>query len=104
MNILRAEGAFAEMVQIVRRVIERNPDETRPRYQLALVLLISGDREGYRRACAEAIARFGASNDPYAYRVAHACSLAPDPSPFAPIALKLAEAGVNRFPEAGWTR
>ena len=27
-----------------------------------------------------------------------------DPSPFAPVALKLAEAGVNRFPEAGWIR
>jgi tetratricopeptide (TPR) repeat protein len=104
MSLLRAKGAFAEMVPFFRQVIERNPDETRARGQLALVLLISGDLEGYRRTCAEAIARFGDSNDPYAYRVAHACSLAPGPSPFAPVVLKLAEAGVNRFPKAAWTR
>jgi serine/threonine-protein kinase len=100
---LGTKGAFGKMVPILRQFVERNPDETLIRYQLALVLLLIGDREGYRRACAEAAEHFGASTDPTAFRVARAFSLTEDAAPFAPVALKLAEAGVNHSPKAGWT-
>jgi hypothetical protein len=46
-------------------------------FEYAAVLLLSGDRGGYRKACSHMIETFGAP-DMRAYHVARACTLAPD--------------------------
>jgi tetratricopeptide (TPR) repeat protein len=49
-------------------------------FEYAAVRLLSGDRDGYRRACAHMVERFGKEPPQYlrAYHVARACTLAPD--------------------------
>ena len=42
------------------------------------MLLLSGDRPGYARACARMVERWGRAPDLRAYHVARACTLAPD--------------------------
>ena len=45
------------------------------------LLVQSGDREGYRRHCAQVLARLGSSSDPVvAERMAKACLILPDPA------------------------
>jgi serine/threonine protein kinase/Flp pilus assembly protein TadD len=46
-------------------------------FEYAAVLLLSGDREGYRKACAHMVEKCGPP-DLRAYHVARACTLAPD--------------------------
>jgi tetratricopeptide (TPR) repeat protein len=47
-------------------------------FEYAALLLLSGDRPGYARACAHLIAACGKAGGPRAYHVARACTLAPD--------------------------
>jgi superkiller protein 3 len=47
-------------------------------FEYAAVLLLSGDRKGYERACAHMVDRFGKAPGLRAYHVARACTLAPD--------------------------
>jgi tetratricopeptide (TPR) repeat protein len=55
----------------------RPTDEGHFWFEYAAVLLLSGDRAGYRRACAHMIERCGKARDLRAYHVARACTLAP---------------------------
>jgi tetratricopeptide (TPR) repeat protein len=47
-------------------------------FEYAAVLLLSGDRQGYRKACARIVERCGQTAELRAYHVARACTLAPD--------------------------
>jgi tetratricopeptide (TPR) repeat protein len=47
-------------------------------FEYAAVLLLSGDRQGYLRACARMVQRCGKAPKLRAYHVARACTLAPD--------------------------
>jgi tetratricopeptide (TPR) repeat protein len=47
-------------------------------FEYAAVLLLSGDRPGYARACARMVERCGKDSNLRAYYVARACTLAPD--------------------------
>src|SRR5262249_13580554 len=47
-------------------------------FEYAAVLLLSGDRKGYEKACAYMVERYGNSPGMRAYHVARACTLAPD--------------------------
>jgi WD40 repeat protein/tetratricopeptide (TPR) repeat protein len=82
----RAAAALAEASRWI-------PDDASLQRRRALVLLESGDRAGWRDACAALLARFGGTIDPRAAgEVARAWALAPGPAgdPAAP--LRLAEA------------
>jgi hypothetical protein len=47
-------------------------------FEYAALLLLSGDRPGYARACAHLVERCGQAPNLRAYHVARACTLAPD--------------------------
>jgi tetratricopeptide (TPR) repeat protein len=54
------------------------PDDPEPRYRLALARLAEGDDDGFRRACAALLWRFGATADPkVASPVAYTCVARP---------------------------
>jgi tetratricopeptide (TPR) repeat protein len=61
------------------RALERDPaDEGHRWFEYAAVLLLSGDRPGYARACARLVERCGQAPNLRRYHVARACTLAPD--------------------------
>ena len=47
-------------------------------FEYAALLLLSGDRPGYVKACAHLVDRCGKDKGPRSYHVARACTLAPD--------------------------
>jgi tetratricopeptide (TPR) repeat protein len=68
----RAAGCY-------KRVLERDaPESGHFWFEYAAVLLLSGDRKGYERACAHMVERYGKTPGPRAYHVARACTLAAD--------------------------
>ncbi len=68
----RAVGAYA-------RAIERGPrNDGHVWFEYAALLVLTGDRPGYARACAHMIEGCGKAGGSRAYHVARACTLAPD--------------------------
>jgi serine/threonine-protein kinase len=68
----RAAGCY-------KRLLESDaPDSGHFWFEYAAVLLLSGDRKGYEKACAHMIERCGKNGGLRAYHVARACTLAPD--------------------------
>jgi serine/threonine-protein kinase len=62
-----------------KRVLERSTmDGGHFWFEYAAVLLLSGDRTGYEKACARMVERYGKSSVLRAYHVARACTLASD--------------------------
>ncbi len=79
--------------------IRQNPDDPDPRYHLSIVLLASGDVDGYRCTSAAALEQFRTTRViGCAHRVAHTCVLGPgavdDPS----AVVELARIAVPLFP------
>ncbi len=98
-----AAAAFGEMVADLRRAVEESPDNPSSWHRLAGVLILAGDKEGYRRACTSVIERFGKS-DPTDSHVARVCVLMPDaiadpqvPLRFARSAAKPSTGGLNVY-------
>ncbi len=70
-----AEGALADLT----KAVELAPDPQRVYYPACLLRLRLGDREGYRRTCAEMLRRFREPSSPaVANAVAWNCVLGPD--------------------------
>jgi tetratricopeptide (TPR) repeat protein len=72
------------------------------RFEYAAVLLLSGDRDGYRAACAEMVQRCGKVPMVKAYHTACACTLAPDSVKDAAQAERLADAELKAMPKHYW--
>ena len=91
----RAHAARREWDQGGRRLRagpERGPtDDGHFWFEYAALLLLSGDRPGYARACAHMVERCGKAGGPRAYHVARACTLAPDAVADASLPGRLAE-------------
>jgi hypothetical protein len=90
------------LAPVLRRNVEQSPDDPSARYDLALALLLAGDRQGYRRACAATLERLGRSEDPLIGEAARACLIGPDAvgDPSSP--QRLAATAVSREPNAPW--
>jgi serine/threonine-protein kinase len=73
-------------------------------FENADVLLLSGDRDGYRRAGAGLVERAGKEKEffPAAYLAARACTLAPDSLKEMDRAGQVAEQGLKASPDAAW--
>jgi serine/threonine-protein kinase len=71
-------------------------------FENAAVLLLSGDHEGYRGACARMIERCGKDKAFRAYLAARACTLTPDSPEQAVRAGQLAETELKASPTAFW--
>jgi serine/threonine-protein kinase len=72
-------------------------------FEHAALLLLGGDHEGYRNACARMIERRGKDEGLRAYLVARACTLAADSPEAAARAGQLAEQELNASPLAFWS-
>ena len=72
-------------------------------FEYAAVLLLSGDRPGYARACAHMAERCGQPRGPRAYHVARACTLAPDAVADASLPARLAEAELKTYAGQFWS-
>src|SRR5882757_7523285 len=71
-------GRFALARADFARAAELDPVDPEPRYRLALACVAEGDDDGYRRACADLLAHFGATEDPkVASPLAYTCAARP---------------------------
>jgi hypothetical protein len=76
-----ARGDWTKAAGCYQRVLEHAaPDGGQLWFEYGAVLLLSGDRKGYEKACAHMIERCGKSPGLRAYHVARACTLARAPS------------------------
>jgi WD40 repeat protein len=101
----RVDGAVAatqNLVPLLLRAVDQQPGDPGLRHWLALSLVLTGDREGYRRACASTLERFRGSEHPMVGEAARACLLARDAVDDPSVARRLAEAAVARDPKAVW--
>jgi non-specific serine/threonine protein kinase/serine/threonine-protein kinase len=76
--------------------IRGRPEAPVLRYRLAVSQLMAGDRDGYRRTCAEALEAFRRSDSLLISLPARACLLAPDAGADLAVPLKMAEDGAAR--------
>ena len=72
-------------------------------FEYAAVQLLSGDRPGYARACAELIERCGKPGGPRAYHVARAGTLSPDAGPDSSVLSQLARDELQKNATQFWS-
>jgi tetratricopeptide (TPR) repeat protein len=72
-----ARQDWAKAADAYARVLKRGPpDNGHFWFEYAALLLLSGDRPGYAKACAHLVEKCGQTGGPRAYHVARACTLA----------------------------
>jgi tetratricopeptide (TPR) repeat protein len=73
-----ARGNWAQSATCCTRILKERPtDDGLFWFEYAALLLLSGDRPGYARACAHMVERCGKPGGPRVYHAARACTLAP---------------------------
>jgi tetratricopeptide (TPR) repeat protein len=78
-RVFAARRDWAKAADCYARALEHGAtDHGHVWFEYAAVLLLSGDRPGYAKACARMVERCGKASDLRAYHVARACTLAPD--------------------------
>jgi serine/threonine-protein kinase len=86
------------------RALKRGPtDEGHFWFEYACVLLLSGDRPGYTKACAGMVEMFAKARALRAYHVARACTLGPDSVADAAWPERLARAELSRNAREFWS-
>ena len=73
-----ARRDWAQAADCYARALTRGPTDGHFWFEYAALLLLSGDRPGYVKACAHLVDRCGKDKGPRSYHVARACTLAPD--------------------------
>jgi tetratricopeptide (TPR) repeat protein len=87
-----AHRQWTQAADAYARALKRGPtDDGHFWYEYAAVLLLSGDRPGYARACAHMVETCGKPGGPRAYHVARACTLASGAVPDMSLPRRLAE-------------
>jgi tetratricopeptide (TPR) repeat protein len=87
-----ARRDWAQAADCYGRGLTRGPtDEGHVWFEYAALLLLSGDRPGYVKACSHLVDRCGKAGGPRDYLVARACTLAPDAVADASLPARLAE-------------
>ena len=72
-----ARRDWAQAADCYARGLTRGPTDGHFGFEYAALLLLSGDRPGYVKACAHLVDRCGKDKGPRSYHVARACTLAP---------------------------
>jgi WD40 repeat protein len=101
-RVADASATGRELVPLLRRAVEQSPDDPSLRHRFALALVLASDRDGYRRACAETLERFGRSEDPLLGEAARACLIGPDAVDDPSVPRRLAETALARESGAPW--
>jgi tetratricopeptide (TPR) repeat protein len=99
-----ARREWAQAADCYARGVTRGPtDEGHFWFEYAALLLLSGDRPGYVKACAHLVDRCGKDKGPRSYHVARACTLAPDAVAEASLAGRLAAKELQAFNRTFWS-
>src|SRR5262249_39211619 len=99
-----ARRDWAQAADCYARALKRGPtDDGHFWLEYAALLLLSGDRPGYTRACAHLVGRCGKATDLRAGHVARACTLAPDAVADAALPGRLAEKELRASPQQFWS-
>jgi serine/threonine protein kinase/tetratricopeptide (TPR) repeat protein len=95
---------WEEAAGCYKRALERDAtDDGHFWFEYAAVLLLSGDRNGYEKACAHMVEQYGKSRDLRAYHVARACTLAADAVAESSQPGRLAETEFNAAASQFWS-
>jgi len=101
---LVAQRDWAGAVNWYARTLARGPnDDGHFWFEYAALLLLSGDRTGYRAACTVSIERCGTPGGPRAYHVARAGTLAADGAPDASLLARLAHNELQQNATQFWS-
>ena len=99
-----ARRQWAPAADSYARALKRGPtDDGELWFEYAALLLLSGDRPGYARACAHMIEAWGKAGGPRPYHVARACTLAADAVPDASLPGRLAKKELQDSAQAFWS-
>jgi tetratricopeptide (TPR) repeat protein len=99
-RMLAARRDWTQAADCYARALARGPtDDGRFWFEYAALLLLSGDRPGYEKACAHLLDRCGKVKGLRSYHVARACSLAPDAAADMSLPGRLAEKELQGSPE-----
>jgi serine/threonine-protein kinase len=95
---------WAQAAACYARAIKGGPtDDGHFWFEYAALLLLSGDRPGYKKSCARMAQRFGKVSDLRAYHVARACTLAEGAVAEAPLPGRLAAKELQAAARAFWS-
>jgi serine/threonine-protein kinase len=95
---------WGNAAQVYAQALTRGPiDHGHFWFEYAAVLLLSGDRPGYAKACAHMVERSGKAPYLRAYLVARACTLAPDAVAEASLPGRLAEKELKNSAREFWS-
>jgi tetratricopeptide (TPR) repeat protein len=91
-----ARREWAQAANCYARSLTRGPtDDGEFWFEYAAVLLLSGDRPAYNKACIHILDAFGKPGGPRAYHIARACTLAPEADAALPGRLAATELQAN---------
>jgi tetratricopeptide (TPR) repeat protein len=90
-------GQWSKAVAEFSKLVELQPNNHLFHHSLAPLLVQSGDLEGYRRDCAQVLARFGSTNDPsVAEPIAQECLILPAAAAELEAIARLADTAVTK--------
>ena len=99
-----ARRDWAQAADCYARGLTRGPtDDGHFWFEYAALLLLSGDRPGYVKACAHLVDRCGKDGGPRSYHVARTCTLAPDAVADASLPGRLAEKELKDSAREFWS-
>ena len=99
-----ARREWSKAADFYKLALERGTtDEGHFWFEYAAVLLLSGDRRGYIKACAHMVERAGKATGLHAYHVARACTLAPNAVAEPSLPGRLAEAELKAAAGQFWS-
>ena len=99
---LIAKGKVDEMVPVLRLAIEKKPGDPNLRHRLAVALLLTNDRAGYRRACAATVQQFGRSTARTLGEAGRSCLISPEALDDLSVPRRLAELAEDRQTRPHW--
>jgi tetratricopeptide (TPR) repeat protein len=99
-----AHRQWSKAAESYKQALEAKPtDDGHFWFEYAALLVLSGDRAGYRQACAHMVERCGKVQGLRAYHVARACTLAPDSVKDLAEPRKLAETELHNNDDKFWS-
>jgi tetratricopeptide (TPR) repeat protein len=99
-----ARREWAKAADCYARALKADPtDDGHLWFEYAAVLLLSGDRTGYAKACAHLVEKCCKAPGPRAYHMARACTLAPDSVTDPALPGRLARKELTDFNRAFWS-